>query len=67
MDRFKNFTEVAALTGNPRYFYPMERDIEKATRAFELHRHGEVHALEEEFLDKAGLMICAEALRRKDN
>jgi hypothetical protein len=65
-DPFGNFTAVASLTGQPRYLYAVHRSIEKLTRVLSLHAQGRVGELEEEFMDVAGLMVCASAMLRED-
>lgn len=63
-DPFANFTAVAHVTGQPAYVYPIHRAVEKLTRCVSLLAQGRDGELGEEFLDVAGLMLCAEALRR---
>lgn len=65
-DPMGNFTAVAALTGQPRYLYPVHRSIEKLTRVLSLHGQGRSAELEEEFLDVASLLLCAAAMLRQD-
>ena len=65
-DAFANFTAVAAMTGQPRYLYPVHRTIEKLTRVLSLHEQGRVGELEEEFKDCASLLDCATAMLRDD-
>ena len=65
-DPMANFTAVAAVTGEPRYLYPVLRSIEKLTRVISLHASGRVAELGEEFLDVSSLLLCAEAMRRED-
>jgi hypothetical protein len=66
VDPFANFTSVAAASGEPRYLYAALRSIEKLTRVLSLHAQGRQGELEEEFLDVAGLMVCAAAMLRED-
>jgi hypothetical protein len=65
-DVFANFTAVAGATGQARYVYAVHRSIEKLTRVLSLHAQGRTSELEEEFLDVAGLMLCAAAMLRDD-
>jgi len=65
-DLFANFTAVAAVTGQPRYLYPVLRALEKLTRVVSLHEQGRSGELEEEFLDCASLMDCATLMLRDD-
>lgn len=65
-DPFANFTAVAELSGEPRYLYAILRSIEKLTRCLSLHAQGRIEELREEFLDVAGLNLCAEAMRAED-
>lgn len=64
---FENFSAVATLTGQPRYLYAVHRSIEKLTRVLSLHEQGRTAELEEEFMDVAGLMLCAAAMLRDDS
>lgn len=64
-DRLANFTAIADLTGEPAWRYPRRRAIEKLARMEALEAQGNIAALEEEHLDVASLMLCAEALRRR--
>jgi hypothetical protein len=66
-DVFANFTAVASLKGQPRYLYAVDRSIEKLTRVLSLHAQGRTSELEEEFLDVAGLNLCAAAMLRDDS
>jgi hypothetical protein len=66
-DVFANFTAVAGATGQPRYLYAVHRSIEKLTRVLSLHAQGRSGELEEEFMDVAGLMVCAAAMAREDS
>ena len=65
-DPFANFTAVARLTGQERYYYPVQRAIEKLTRVMSLHAQARTGELEEEFLDVASLLVCATAMLRED-
>ena len=65
-DPFANFTAVSAVSGRARYEYPIERMIEKLTRAQSLIAQGRIDELGEEFGDIAGLAVCAEVMRRED-
>ena len=65
-DPFANFTAVAHISAEARYFYPMLRMIEKLTRAMSLYDQQRYEELGEEFIDIAGLALCAEAMRRDD-
>jgi hypothetical protein len=65
-DPFANFTAIGALTGQPRYVYPVHRAIEKLTRCLSLMAQGREDELGEEFTDVASLLICAEAQRIED-
>lgn len=66
-DPFANFTAVAAVSGEPRYLYPVLRSIEKLTRVMSLHGQDRTGELEEEFLDVASLLVCAAAMLREDS
>lgn len=65
-DPFANFTAVAAVGGRARFEYPLDRIVEKVTRAKSLIQQGRISELGEEFADIAGLAMCAEAMRRED-
>jgi hypothetical protein len=65
-DPFANFTAVAGAKNQPRWEYAVDRDQEKTTRLYSLMAQGRVDDLEQEFLDKAGLMLCAAAMLRED-
>lgn len=65
-DPFENFSAIARAKGQPRFVYPLDRDYEKSTRCYSLLKQGRVEDLEEEFLDKASLMICSAAMLRED-
>jgi hypothetical protein len=64
-DPLANFAAVSALTGDKTYRYPILRSIEKLSRCMSLLEQGRDDELGEEFKDVAGLMLCAEALRRR--
>ena len=64
-DPLANFASVAALSGDMPYIYPCRRAIEKLSRVESLVRQGRYDDLQEEFMDVASLMLCAEALRRR--
>jgi hypothetical protein len=66
-DPFGNFTAVATLTEQPRYLYAAHRSIEKLTRVLSLHAQGRADELSEEFMDVAGLMLCAAAMLTEDS
>lgn len=66
IDPLANFTAIAKLTGEPAYRYPRRRAIEKLARMEALEAQGRTTELEEEHLDVASLLLCAEALRRRD-
>lgn len=66
-DPFANFSSVSAVSGTPRYLYPILRSLEKLSRCMSLHSQGRVEELDEEFLDIASLMLCATAMRRADS
>ena len=63
-DPLANFLTVAAHSGQPAFVYPVLRAIEKLSRWSSLYAQGRVDELEEEHLDVASLLLCAEALRR---
>ena len=65
-DPFANFTAVAAVSGRHRFEYPIDRMVEKLTRAKSLIAQGRLAEVGEEFKDVAGLALCAEAMRRGD-
>ena len=65
-DPLANFTAIAGLTGEPAHRYPRRRAIEKLARCEALEAQGRVDELGEEYLDIASLLLCAEALRRRD-
>ncbi len=65
-DPFANFTAVAAVAGQARAEYPLDRIVEKVTRAKSLIAQGRWGEVGEEFCDIAGLALCAEACRRED-
>lgn len=64
-DPLANFTAIAALTGEPAWVYPRRRAVEKLARMESLEAQGRVDELEEEHMDVASLMLCAEALRKR--
>lgn len=64
-DPLANFTSVAASSREPAYRYPRRRVIEKLARLESLDEQGRIDELEQEHLDVASLMLCAEALRRR--
>lgn len=64
-DPLANFTAIADATGEPAWRYPRRRALEKLTRIDSLEAQGRVDELEEEHLDVASLMLCAEVLRRR--
>ena len=64
-DALANFTAIAALTGEPAWRYPRRRALEKLARMESLESQGRIDELEEEHMDVASLMLCAEALRRR--
>jgi hypothetical protein len=63
-DPLANFTAVAAHSGQPAFVYPVLRAVEKLSRWASLYDQGRLDELEEEHLDVASLLLCAEALRR---
>ena len=65
-DPLENFTAIARAKRQPRFVYPLDRDYEKSIRCYSLLEQGRVDELGEEFLDKASLLLCAEAMRRED-
>lgn len=63
-DRLANFAAVAGVTGRPPEVYALERIVEKASRAIHMLSSGQ--GLEvREYMDIAGLALCAEALLRR--
>jgi hypothetical protein len=64
-DALANFTRIAHFTGEPAWRYPRRRALEKLARIEELERLGRLDAIEEEHVDAASLLVCAEALRRR--
>jgi len=64
-DPFANLTAVASLAGEPAWRYPRRRAIEKLARLESLETQSRVDELEEEHLDIASLLLCAEVLRRR--
>jgi len=64
-DPLANFTAVALIEGEPPWRYPRMRALEKLTRIKSLEAQGRLDELEEEHLDVASLLLCAEALRRR--
>lgn len=64
-DPLANFGLVSELTGLPAFVYPLLRSQEKIARCWSLYVKGDIDALSEEFKDIASLMLCAEALRRR--
>jgi hypothetical protein len=65
-DPFANFSAVSKTSGQPRYYYPILRSLEKLSRCLSLHAQDRVEELDEEFKDVASLMLCATAMRRED-
>lgn len=65
-DPLANFTAISFLSGEPAWRYPRRRALEKLARMEALEAQGLVGQLEEEHLDAASLLLCAEALRRRD-
>jgi hypothetical protein len=63
-DPLANFMAVAAHSGQPAFVYPVLRAVEKLSRWASLYDQGRLDELEEEHLDVASLLLCAEALRR---
>jgi hypothetical protein len=63
-DPLANFMAVAAHSGQPAFVYPVLRAVEKLSRWASLYAQGRLDELEEEHLDVASLLLCAEALRR---
>jgi hypothetical protein len=64
-DPLANFTAIAAASGEPAWRYPRRRALEKLARIESLEHQGRILELEEEHLDVASLMLCAEVLRRR--
>jgi hypothetical protein len=64
-DPLANFVAVAHSNGRPPWEYALDRDTEKTARLRSLIWQDRLDDLEEEFLDKAGLMLCAAALLRR--
>lgn len=63
---FANFQAIARMSGEPAWRYPRRRALEKIARMEALEAQGRFEELEEEHLDAASLLLCAEALRRQD-
>ena len=63
-DRLANFTLVATATGKHPALYPTLRIIEKAQRVVEMIEAEEYTEIEE-FMDIAGLALCAEVLNMR--
>lgn len=63
-DRFRNFTALASVTGEPPERYAIMRIIEKSVRALNMIDAGDADAVKE-YADIASLGLCAEALRRR--
>lgn len=64
-DRLGNLTAVGTATDMHGSYYPILRVIEKCQRVLELLDAGEYEEIEE-FLDIAGLALCAEAMNRRE-
>ncbi len=64
-DPLANFTAISALTGEPPWRYARRRALEKLARMESLEAQGRIDELQEEHMDVASLMLCAEALRRR--
>lgn len=61
---FANFYTVARYGGHHVCEYPLLRIIEKCTRAHNMIKNSREEEIEE-FMDIAGLALCAEVLRRE--
>lgn len=65
-DPFENFTRIAQVSGEPRHRYPRRRILEKIVRLESLDAQGREDELAEEYLDIAGLALCALSMLRSD-
>jgi hypothetical protein len=63
-DRLANLVEVAKVSGDAPERYALLRITEKVRRALNMLESGRFGEIEE-FMDIAGLALCAEALRRR--
>lgn len=64
-DRLANLTAVAKADDRHGAHYPVLRIIEKCQRALELIKADEIYDAEE-FLDIAGLALCAEVMTKRE-
>lgn len=66
-DPAHNFTAVASISGEKKFYYPMLRIGEKLTRALNLYEAKRFSDLHEELRDIALIAVIAEALLMQDD